>query len=468
MLKIPLNKLSRKGHIYNAPWEKAFDQVLTPIEIFIHRQTTSGILLFTCAVVAMFIANSDYATAYGKLLKTYFTLSFGEWQLSLSLHHWINDFVMAWFFLHVGLELKREIQVGELSDIKKAMLPIMAAIGGMVVPASFYLMLNPSGHVADGWGIPMATDIAFAIGTIALLGARVPKSLVMFLVALAIVDDLGAIAVIALFYTQELDLNALIYAGMTTALLMVLNLGGIRRSLPYLLVGAFLWLFLLKSGIHATLAGVILAFTIPAKPKYDPEAFSAQIKRLTRLFDGAYRPGEDIVRNDRLRSYVQSLESGVRLVQAPLQVIEHALHLPVTYIVIPIFALANAGLPFEVLTGDALTHTITLGVILGLVGGKLIGIAGATWVGWKMGLGKLPDGCSFQHIIGVSLLGGIGFTMSIFIAELGFANNAEDLLMAKAGIVIGSLIAGIGGFLCLYFAPQDKSAEPQENEVEMT
>jgi Na+:H+ antiporter, NhaA family len=467
-MKTPLSKLSRKGHVYNAPWEKAFDQILTPIEVFIHRQTTSGILLFGCAIVAMFIANSGYAPGYEKLLKTYFTVSFGEWELSLSLHHWINDFVMAWFFLLVGLELKREIQVGELSDIRKAMLPIMAAIGGMVIPASFYLMLNPSGHMADGWGIPMATDIAFAIGAIALLGARVPKSLVMFLVALAIVDDLGAIAVIALFYTQELDISALIYAGITTVLLMTLNLGGIRRSLPYMLIGAFLWLFLLKSGVHATLAGVILAFTIPAKPKYDPEAFSSQIKRLTRMFDGAYRPGEDIVRNDRLRSYVQSLESGVRLVQAPLQVIEHALHLPVTYLVIPIFALANAGLPFEVLQGDAMTHPITLGVIFGLVGGKLIGIAGATWIGWKLGLGKLPEGCNFQHIIGVSLLGGIGFTMSIFIAELGFATNAEDLLMAKAGIVVGSLIAGISGFLCLYYAKPEPNATPQANEVELT
>lgn len=451
MLANSLNKLLRRGREYNAPWERAFDRIITPLEEFIHRQTTSGILLFTCAIIAMFVANSPWAADYNKLLKTYLTLSFGDWKLSLSLHHWINDFVMAWFFLHVGLELKREILVGELSNIRKALLPIIAAIGGMVVPAALYLSLNAGTETAHGWGIPMATDIAFAVGAIALLGSRVPKTLVTFLVALAIVDDLGAIAVIALFYTQTLDFQAIAGAIITIALLVALNLAGVRRSLPYLLVGAFLWLFLLKSGIHATLAGVILAFAIPAKPKYDPLAFSEQVKNLMQMFSRAYHPGEDITTNDHLRDYVQALKNGVRLVQSPLQVIEQALHLPVTYLVIPIFALANAGLPLSVLQGGiALADPVTQGIVLGLVAGKLLGIAGTTWVGWKMGLGQLPEGCRFGHIVGVSLLGGIGFTMSIFIAELGFAGSADELLLAKAGIIIASLLAGISGFVWLY------------------
>lgn len=453
MLANSLNKLRRRGKEYNAPWEKAFDRILSPLEEFIHRQTTSGILLFGCAVVAMLIANSPLAEPYTKLLKTYLTLSFGDWKLGLSLHHWINDFVMAWFFLHVGLELKREILVGELSDLRKALLPILAAIGGMVLPALLYLSINPSGPTADGWGIPMATDIAFAVGAIALLGNRVPKSLVTFLVALAIVDDLGAIAVIALFYTQTLDISALLSAAGTVGLLVALNLVGVRRSLPYLLVGAFLWLFLLKSGIHATLAGVILAFTIPAKPKYDPLAFSEQVKNLMQMFSRNCTPGSDITTNDHLRDYVQTLKNGVRLVQSPLQVIEQSLHLPVTYLVIPIFALANAGLPLSVLQGGAaLQDSITQGIVVALVAGKMLGIAGTTWIGWKLGLGQLPQGCRFVHIIGVGLLGGIGFTMSIFIAELGFAGSYDDLLLAKAGVVIASLIAGIGGFIVLWLA----------------
>lgn len=296
----------------------------------------------------------------------------------------------------------------------------------------------------------MATDIAFAVGTCALLGGRVPKSLITFLVALAIVDDLGAIAIIAVFYTNEINQIALLWAAGFTVFLWVLNASGIRNPLPYLLVGAGLWLQLYEAGIHATLAGVITAFAIPAKPKYDPVAFSDQIKNLIRRFDGSYRPGEDVLRNERMRAYVRALGNGTRLAEAPLQRIETGLHLPVTYIVIPIFALANAGIPFNVFSGDTeIFNNITLGVTLGLVLGKLIGIAGATWAGWKLGWGELPHGCNFLHIIGVGFLGGIGFTMSIFISELAFAGSPNDLVLAKAGVLVASLIAGIAGFICL-------------------
>ncbi|MCV6605786.1 MAG: Na+/H+ antiporter NhaA, partial [Porticoccaceae bacterium] len=322
---------------------------------------------------------------------------------------------------------------------------------------------RPGRRCAAGWGIPMATDIAFAVGTCALLGGRVPKSLIAFLVALAIVDDLGAIAVIALFYTEDINQLALLLSLLCIAFLWFLNWWGIRRPLPYLVVGAMLWLQLHEAGIHATLAGVITAFAVPAKPKYNPAAFSSQIKDLIRRFDGSYRPGESILRNEHMRAYVRALGDGAQLAEAPLQRIETALHLPVTYIVIPIFALANAGIPLAGFAGETeIFNNITLGVTLGLVVGKLIGIAGATWVGWKLGLGELPSGCNFLHIVGIGFLGGIGFTMSIFIAELAFEGVADGLLLAKAGVIIASLIAGIAGFICLAKAsPKKKTAEEE-------
>ncbi len=245
---------------YIAPWEKSFDRVLTPIEEFIHRQTTSGILLMLCAITALFIANSQWAEAYHHILEAPFSVGIGQWELSMTIHHWINDGLMALFFFVVGLELKRELLVGELSNVKAALLPIIAAIGGMVVPALIYIAFNPSGHTFDGWGVPMATDIAFALGVLALLGKRVPTALLGFLVALAIVDDLGAVLVIAIFYTEQLNINAIIAAFAILLLLMSLNLGGIRKPLPYVLLGLVLWLAFLKSGIHATLAGILLAF----------------------------------------------------------------------------------------------------------------------------------------------------------------------------------------------------------------
>lgn len=452
MAGISLRKLAgRKGREYNAPWEAAFDRILTPFEEFIHRQSTSGVLLLSCAVVALFIANGPFADAYAHWLHTPTAIAIGGATLKLSLHHWINDGLMAWFFLHVGLELKREALVGELADLRQAALPAIAALGGMVVPALIYFAFNPTGHTVDGWGIPMATDIAFAVGVCALLGDRVPKSLLMFLVALAIVDDLGAIIIIAVFYTGDINVAGLLWAAVALAALVIMNLGGVRRALPYLLVGAGMWLALLYSGVHATLAGVITAFSIPARPKYDPVAFSAQAKNLLRRFDGSYRPGQDLLRNESLRTYVQALSAGCRQVLAPLQRIEHVLHLPVTYIVIPVFALANAGIPFDVFSQVSLANPVTLGVMAGLVGGKLIGIAGSTWLAWKAGVGNLPPGCTMRHIVAVGFLGGIGFTMSIFIAELGFARQPGELVLAKAGVLGGSVLSGIAGALVLYF-----------------
>ena len=438
---------------YTAPWEKAFDRVLTPLEEFIHRQTTSGVLLMLCALMALYLANSPWNEAYHHLLELPFTIGVEGFQLSKSLHHWINDGLMALFFFVVGLELKREILVGELADIKQAMLPIIAAIGGMVVPVLIYISINPEGHTLKGWGIPMATDIAFALGTLALLGKRVPKNLLTFLVALAIVDDLGAVLVIALFYTETINIPALATAGAMLFLLISLNLGGIRRPLPYILLGIILWIAMLKSGVHATLAGIFLAFTIPMRPKYDPERLLAQIHEKIGQIKQAYQREKNIIINDELRSRVKALGEGIQRVQAPAQIMEHKMHLPSAYLIIPIFSLANAGVPIDWSSlGSIISHPVSIGIAAGLVVGKLIGIAGFSWMAIKLGLTSLPHGLNFKHIIGVALMGGIGFTMSIFIAELGFAHSPEDLLMAKTGILLASLVAGISGFLWLYFS----------------
>jgi NhaA family Na+:H+ antiporter len=444
---------NRSGEEYSAPWEKAFKRVLTPLEEFIHRQTTSGVLLMLCAITALILANSPWRESYHHLLEMPFTVGVEGFALSKSVHHWINDGLMALFFFVVGLELKREILVGELADPKQAMLPIIAAIGGMLMPAIIYIAFNPQGHTFNGWGIPMATDIAFALGTLALLGQRVPKGLLTFLVALAIVDDLGAVVVIALFYTEQLNLAALAGAGLVLALLISLNRGGVRGSLPYILLGIILWVAMLKSGVHATLAGILLAFTIPMRPKFDPQRFLAHIDEMVGEIRQAYQREANIVRNDALRSRVQALGEGVHLVQAPAQILEHRMHLPSAYLVIPIFSLANAGIPIDFSSlGDILSHPVSTGITAGLVGGKLLGIVGFSWLAVKSGLTTLPQGLNFNHMIGVGLMGGIGFTMSIFIAELGFAHSPQDLLMAKTGILLASLLAGVSGFLWLYFA----------------
>ncbi|VAX10426.1 Na+/H+ antiporter NhaA type [hydrothermal vent metagenome] len=448
---------NRSNGIHISPWEKSFDKVITPFEEFIHRQTTSGMLLMATAILALILANSALAGFYADLQHLMISISIGSWSLEKSLHHWVNDGLMALFFFVVGLELKREILVGELADLRKASLPMIAAIGGMIVPALIYLLFNPDGEAARGWGIPMATDIAFAIGALVLLAHRVPKALITFLVALAIVDDLGAVAVIAIFYTETLVYDALFIALALFGLLIMFNMAGIRRISPYAIVAIFLWYFLLKSGVHATIAGVLGAFTVPAIPKYDPQRFSQQMKNLIGRFDKSYESGKSIMNNVEMRSVVQTLENGILRVEAPLQRLEHAWHLPVAFLVVPIFALFNAGIPLQLDSlGETLRHPVTLGIGAGLIGGKFIGITLSSWLAIKLGIAQLPPDIRFTQIAGVSLLAGIGFTMAIFIAELGFAAQPEYLLMAKTGILIASLLAGIIGYVWLRLVASDK------------
>ena len=438
--------------VNNAPWEQAFDRILSPLEEFIHQQTTGSILLMLCTIAALVIANSPLAHAYLHGLHTPVALTVGHWRFELSILHWINEALMGAFFLLVGLELKRELLVGELADIRRAMLPIAAAIGGMFVPASIFWLWNPDGTAAAGWGIPMATDIAFAVGALSLLGKRVPASLVTFLIALAIVDDLGAVLVIALFYTEHLNLTALLLAGVLTLLLVILNLGGIRRVLPYMLVGILLWCAMLSSGVHATLAGVILAFTIPIRPKYDPRHFIKEVRELTEEMEKSLRWHIDIVHNEKLRSQVIALENGVELVQAPAQRLEQILHLPVAFLIIPLFALTNAAIPVDLASiGQTVVHPVTVGVFSGLVMGKWLGVTAASWLAIKTGMAAMPSGLTMRHIHGIGLLAGIGFTMSIFVADLAFTGEPELLLMAKTGILLASVISGFCGYCWLRF-----------------
>ncbi len=442
--------MKKKPEQRYAPLEKVFNKIVSPFEEFIHRETTAGFLLMICAVIALIVANSPLSGAYTHLLQTEVGFNFGAFELQKSLHHWINDGLMALFFFVVGLEIKREILVGELSDPRQASLPIIAAIGGMVMPALVYFLISSGSEGVNGWGIPMATDIAFAVGVMVLLGTRVPKTLLTFLVALAIVDDLGAVMVIAIFYTENINMNALLFAGLFLAMLIVLNRAGIRSPLPYFIIGMLLWLAMLKSGVHATLAGVLTALTIPASIKYDPHSFSKYVRALMDKFDQNHKPGESMMKNEEQRSILQTLENGVHMMEAPLQRMEHSMHMPVAFIVIPIFALANAGIPIDFsAVGDSLSHPVALGVMGGLLLGKILGIAGFSYIAIKLGFGSLPAGTTFPQIIGVSLLGGIGFTMSIFIAELAFMQQPELLLMAKTGVLFASLFAGILGYIWL-------------------
>lgn len=442
---------NNQGIIY-APWERAFSRVLTPFDEFIHRQTASGLLLMGAAVIALFLANGVYADIYQHFIHTPVSINIGSWGLNMSLHHWVNDALMALFFFVVGLELKREIMVGELSDLRQAALPIIAAIGGMVVPALIYFAFNHDTEAVHGWGIPMATDIAFAVGALALLAGRVPKALVTFLVALAIADDLGAVLVIALFYTQELAIPWLLTSLALVAVLMTFNYAGIRKVIPYFIIAVLLWYALLQSGVHATLAGVIGAFTVPARSKYDPSLFADLVNDQIDKFIANHKQDDSLMTNDKLHGIVQNLEYSVKGVQTPLQQLERLWHLPVAFIVIPIFAIFNAGIPLHLDSfGDTLSHPVMLGVMFGLLFGKFIGITGASWLALRLGIAQLPTGTCFSQLAGVSVLGGIGFTMSIFIAELGFAKQPEYLLMAKTGVLAASMLAGLVGFALLWW-----------------
>ena len=456
--------LSEEGMIY-APWQRRFSRILTPIEEFISDESASSVLLVAATILALFLANhSAFSQIYQQILQAPLSLTLCSWGISMSLHHWVNDALMAIFFFVVGLELKREILVGELSNIRQASLPVIAALGGMLVPALIYAIFNPSGIEARGWGVPMATDIAFAVGVLILLGDRIPKSLITFLIALAIADDLGAVLVIALFYTDQIAINWLIISALFFGLLITINFSGVRQVAPYFAVAVLLWYAMLQSGVHATLAGVLGALTVPMRAKYKPALFIKRISQQIAEFShinqndktsiSNSKPSlnhKSLVINEKLQNIAKSLEDTVIGVQAPLQRLEQFWHVPVAFFIIPAFALFNAGITIKLATfASTLLEPVLIGDSLGLLAGKFIGITGACAIALKFNLGQLPNNVRFSQIAAVSLVAGIGFTMSIFIAELAFENHAQQLLLAKTGVILGSLVSGLLGFCWLW------------------
>ena len=444
---------------YNAPWEKSFGKILTPLEDFIHKQSTAGKLLLACTVVALIFANSEYGDAFHHFLSTRISINIGNISINHDVHHWINDGLMAMFFFIVGLEIKRELLAGDLSNVRTAALPFFAAVGGMLIPALTYTLINTDPDSSHGWGIPMATDIAFAISILVLLGNRIPKALFTFLIAFAIIDDLGAVTVIALFYTETIHMNAFIVSIVFFLVLVGFNLGGIRTPLPYFIVGGFLWLALSESGIHATIAGIFTAWTVPTRPKIKPAVFSQQMRRVLDSLDECSVNETNIVYNDKQRALIQAIEQGIHKVASPLQRLEHDLHIPISLLILPIFALANAAIPITAETVSAtFSQSTPISIILGLTLGKMVGITAFTLLAVKLGISTLPTGCNMKHIIGVSFLGGIGFTMSIFITDLAFIQHPELIDISKLAILVASILSGVAGLLWLRFIAADKQA----------
>ena len=434
-----------------APWEKTFKKVSTPFEHFIHAETTTGIILMISTILALILANTPLTEAYTHFFHTDVSVTFGDWSLSHTVHHWINDGLMAFFFFIIGLEIKREILVGELANIKVAILPVLAAIGGMVFPALIYFYINQNGVGASGWGIPMATDIAFAISALVLLGKRVPATLVTFLVALAIVDDLGAVVVIAIFYTDQIHVMFLALAGVSFLIMVAFNRFGIHEVTPYFIMGIVMWFFMLESGVHATIAGVIAAMAIPSKPKRTPIDFVEKTKDLLNAYD-QYPVCENHLLHERQKAILINIQDRIKEIKTPAARLEHGMHLPVALIVIPLFALANAGIAIDFGSiSNVIIEPVTIGVIVGLVLGKVLGIFGVSYLAIKLKVAQLPHNSNMSQIFGVAFLGGIGFTMSIFVAELAFVDNPEILFQAKIGILLASLFAGLFGFLWLRF-----------------
>ena len=434
-----------------APWEKAFERVSTPFEHFLHAQTTTGLILILMTILALILANSPLAEIYSHFFHTKIDLTIGSWSISHSIHHWINDGLMAIFFFIIGLEIKREISVGELSNLKVAILPILAAIGGMIIPALIYFGINAGGEGASGWGIPMATDIAFAISALVLLGNRVSPALVAFLVALAIVDDLGAVLVIAIFYTQQIYMLPLALAGVAFLILIAFNRFGIHMILPYFIVGSFMWLFMLESGVHATIAGVIAAMAIPSRPKETPLDFTRHTRNLLDEYD-SYPVATDHMMHENQKALLININDSIDAVGTPAARLEHDLHLPVALIVIPLFALANAGIAIDFSSiGTTIMEPVSLGIIAGLIVGKVLGIFGVSWLAIKLKIAQLPQDSTMSQIFGVAFLGAIGFTMSIFVADLAFINSPDLIFQAKVGILAASLFAGLFGYSWLRY-----------------
>lgn len=423
--------------------------LVTPFQKFVRIESLSGVLLFGSTLLALILANSPLAEHFHSLWQHEIGITTSGFELVKPLILWINDGLMAIFFFLIGLEIKRELLIGELNTVKKASFPLFAAIGGMLVPVLLFLLLNKTPDNAHAWGIPMATDIAFSLAILRLLGKRVPLGLKVFLTAFAIVDDLGAVMVIALFYSGTIKWSLIAIALVLLAILFFFSYKKIHVKALTIIFGIAIWVLFLKAGIHPTIAGVLLAFTIPIRQKIGVEAY---VEKLCDIVDDIKTTD---ISNSPLLSKKQIenidyLEDWTGKVQSPLQLLEHRLHNWVAFLIMPLFALSNAGVSFQ---GDVRLDSMLGGIIVVcLVLGKMIGVTIFSWLGVRLGFAELPEEVNFKQVIGIALLAGVGFTMSIFVANLAFYGNEFLLDSAKAGILVGSLIAGISGYLVLHLS----------------
>jgi Na+:H+ antiporter, NhaA family len=439
----------------SAPAPPLIERVLAPFQRFAQTESASGIVLLACTVVALAWANSPWAASYEHLWNTEVGIRLGSLAARSTLHHVINDGLMAVFFFLVGLEIKREMLAGELASLRRAALPIAGALGGMIVPAALYASLNAGRTGAAGWGVPMATDIAFALGVLALLGNRVPAGVRVFVAALAIADDIGAVLVIALFYSAGIGWGWLGLAGALVGLAIGANCAGVRHPWAYGAIGLLLWAAVLSSGVHATIAGVLLAMTIPARTRIDEAGFLSGARRALARFETAYDPGATALKDPEHQAAVHELESLAERLQPPLLRLEHGLHGIVAFGIMPLFALANAGVPLALAAIEAGDGSrVAFGAALGLLLGKPVGITLFAWAAVRTGTASLPHGVSWGTIGGAGVLGGIGFTMALFIAGLAFGAEPELLISAKLGIMGASLAAGLVGWLLLRREPR--------------
>ncbi len=430
--------------------------IINPIQQFIKSSTTSGIVLFSSAILAIILSNSLWSHQFHELWELEFSIGFNGHYINKNLHHWINDGLMAVFFFVVGLELKREIVAGELRNPKNAILPIAAAIGGMILPAIIYLIFNPSGATADGWGIPMATDIAFALGVLYLLGNKVPLSLKIFLTVLAIVDDIGAVLVIAFFYTSDINFLSLATGGVFMLILIFSNLIGIRNTIYYAIIGiGGLWLAFLMSGVHATIAAVMAAMTIPVNVKIAEKEYTKRIKNLIFKFEEEEPNNNPAVTPNQLR-IIQDIRDYSKSALTPLQRLELRMYPIVAFVIMPIFALSNAGIVFSSESFNQIVSPVFFGVFLGLLVGKVLGVYGLISILLKFKWVTLPDGMNKVHLLGVGFLAAIGFTMSLFIGGLAFVDKVY-IEEAKMGVLFASVIASFAGFFIIKYANKIKT-----------
>lgn len=428
------------------------DQILRPAQQFFNKEASSSILLISATVIALIWINSNVGETYHRFWHTPISFNFGHFHISKTLLHWVNDGLMSLFFFTVGLEIKREILVGELATPKKALLPVIAALGGMIVPGLIYAVLNVGSPTIHGWAIPVATDIAFALGAVAVFGHKLPVGLRIFLAAFAIADDLGAVVIIAIFYTKEIVWSNLIISLFLIFGLALANFFWIRQTLIYAILGLAVWFFVLGSGVHPTIAGVIVSLFVPARGRYDTDNFLQNVKKITEKFECEEQScGYSILLNQEHLYAVQALELACHDVETPLQRLMHALHPWVAFLILPLFAMGNTGLIFRgIVFSEMVSNPVVIGVIFGLVVGKPIGIMIFSYLSVKTGLASLPQEVRWSHIFGGAMLGGIGFTMSLFLSELSFV-DPQILDYARIAILAGSILSAVFGMSYLGF-----------------